>query len=75
MVEHTHQTLQQMNHRLIVPLFLSAILAGCGGGGGGGDSLNSTPNATVAAQVADITPGNADDTVSVAILQIPFGLL
>ena len=66
MVEYTH-TLQQMNHRLIVPLFLSAILAGCGGGGGGGDSLNSTPNATVAAQVADITPGNADDTVSVFV--------
>lgn len=66
MVEYTHQTLQQMNHRLIVPLFLSAILAGCGGGGGG-NSLNSTPNATVAAQVADITPGNADDTVSVFV--------
>jgi len=59
--------MQQINHRLIVPFFLSAILAGCGGGGGGGDTLNNTPNASVAAQVADIAPANTDDTVSVFV--------
>jgi hypothetical protein len=54
---------------LIFPIFLSAILAGCGGGGGSASStsLSDTANTAVAAQVADIAPSNAVDTVSVFV--------
>jgi hypothetical protein len=53
----------------IVPIFLTAILTGCGGGGGSPSSttLNDTANAAVTAQVADIAPSNAVDTVSVFV--------
>lgn len=55
-----------MNHRFVVPLVLTLILTGCGGGSGG-NALSDVPNATVAAQVQDITPDNNDDTASVFV--------
>jgi len=59
--------MQILNLRLIVTACICAILVGCGGGGAGNTVLNDTPNTTVAAQVADITPDNAEDTVSVFV--------
>jgi hypothetical protein len=59
--------MQYPHLRPIAAVCLSAILAGCGGGGGSSTALNDTPNPSVAAQVADITPDNADDTVSVFV--------
>ncbi|WP_310626769.1 S8 family serine peptidase [Limnohabitans sp.] len=59
-----------MKHKVkfTASLLLAALLTGCGSGGGGNSAtLNDTPNAAVAAQVADIKPTNAQETVSVFV--------
>ncbi|WP_310626884.1 S8 family serine peptidase [Limnohabitans sp.] len=52
--------------RTFTPIFLLCILAGCGGGGTSAN-LSDTPNPIVAAQVANITPANTGETVSVFV--------
>jgi len=58
--------MQNLKLRTFAPLLLLSILAGCGGGGTS-SSLQDTPNPIVATQVADITPANTDETVSVFV--------
>ena len=52
--------------QLTISVMVLQLLSACGGGGGGA-TLNDTPNPTVAAQIADIAPDNAQDTVSVFV--------
>ncbi len=60
--------MQRNQHRFLAFVLVCSSLTGCGGGGGSGSSsVTSTPNAIVAAQVADITPDNTQDTVSVFV--------
>ena len=53
--------------RNAIPLLTLTLMVGCGGGGSSSTGLSDTPNAIVAAQVADITPDNTLDTVSVFV--------
>jgi hypothetical protein len=59
--------MQRIQQRLLTFVLVCTSLTGCGGGGSGNSSVTTTPNAIVAAQVADITPGNTQDTVSVFV--------
>lgn len=59
--------MQRIQQRLLTFVLVCTSLTGCGGGGSGNSSVTTTPNAIVAAQVADITPDNTQDTVSVFV--------
>lgn len=66
-IQDAVRAMTPLNSQRIVTVLLIALLAGCGGGGGGNTTLNDTPNAAVATQVADIAPSNTEDTVSVFV--------